>query len=215
MSGTDLVLALDLLGVFTFALNGALTASRTVRLDIVGVLTLGILTATGGGVLRDVLIGAVPPDVFTHWYYLTVAAVGALLAFVLAHLPQGLHRAILVLDGVGLSVFCVAGAQKALDFGLDPVPAVLLGAVTAVGGGTLRDILIREVPSVLTTDLYAIPALAGAAVVAATHGTALFGVPAAVLGAVLCFAIRMLGIRYGLHAPSSRTSPGGSSAPTG
>lgn len=205
MSATDVVLALDLLGTFAFAVNGALTAARRVRLDIVGILTLGVITALGGGIVRDVLIGAIPPIAFTRWYYIAVAAGASLLAFFISRPPRLLHHSILVLDAVGLSVFCVVGAQKALHFGLAPVPAIILGAIAAVGGGTLRDVLIREVPSVLTSDLYAIPALVGAAIAALTFGDELLGVSGAVVGAATCFLIRLMALRFRLQAPSART----------
>ncbi|PVU82191.1 hypothetical protein DDP54_03290 [Cellulomonas sp. WB94] len=202
MTGTQVVLALDLLGTVTFALNGALTASRRVRLDIVGVLSLGVITAVGGGLVRDVLLGATPPAAFEHWYYLAAAGAGAAAAWVIARPPRGLHRAIVVLDAIGLSVFCVTGAHKAIELGLQPAPAILLGAITAVGGGTLRDVLVGDVPSVLTSELYAIPALAGATVAALAGTSTAAAAPAAVLGAVLCFAIRMVGVHFDLHAPA-------------
>lgn len=203
MSPTDMVLALDVLGTFAFAVNGAFTASRKVRLDIVGILALGIITAVGGGMIRDVVIGDVPPAAFTQWYYLAVAAGGALLAFFISRPPRLLYRSMLVLDAVGLSLFCVVGALKAVEFGLSPAPAIALGAVTAVGGGTVRDVLIGEIPSVLTSGLYAIPALLGASVAVATVGTGV-GAAGAVAGAVLCFGIRMVGLRYRLNAPTAR-----------
>jgi uncharacterized membrane protein YeiH len=208
----DLVLALDVLGTATFAFNGAFTASRAVRLDIVGVLTLGMLTAIGGGLVRDVLIGAIPPAAFTHWYYIAVAGGAALVAFFISRPPRALRTPMLVLDAVGLSLFCVVGAQKALAHGLDPAPAVILGAVTAVGGGTLRDVLIGQVPTVLTSGLYAIPALAGATVAVAALRSEVFGIPVASLAAAVCFVIRMIGVRYNLNAPTPPRRRGGDMA---
>jgi uncharacterized membrane protein YeiH len=202
MGDAPLLLALDLLGTVTFALNGALTASRRVRLDIVGVISLGVITAIGGGVIRDVLLGATPPATLVHWYYLTAATAGAAAAWLIARPPRALHQVIIVLDAVGLSVFCVAGAQKAIESGLGPTPAIILGTVTAVGGGTLRDVLIREVPSVLTSELYAIPALVGACIAVLIGAGNTSRALAAVLGAGVCFLIRMLGVRYDLHAPA-------------
>lgn len=201
MNGAHVVLALDLLGTVTFALNGAMTALRRVRLDIIGVLSLGVITAIGGGLIRDVLLGATPPAAFEHWYYLAAAFAGAAAAWVIARPGRVLTHAIVVLDAIGLSVFCVTGAHKAVELGLQPAPAILLGAITAVGGGTIRDVMVRDVPSVLTSELYAIPALAGAAVTVA-GGTGGGAVPAAVAGAAICFVIRMLGVRFDLHAPA-------------
>ncbi len=196
-----LLLALDLTGTFAFALNGALTAVRLTRLDVVGVLTLGIITAMGGGILRDLMIGAVPPATFSDWRYLAVAAAGALIAFFLGQRLDRLAGPITVLDAAGLSLFAVTGASKALDFGLGPVQAVILGAITGVGGGTLRDVMIQRVPTVMRAELYAIPALAGATITVLATKTHHYDVATAVVAALVCFAIRMLGVRYGLNAP--------------
>jgi uncharacterized membrane protein YeiH len=200
-----LLLALDLTGTFAFALNGALTALRAAKLDIVGVVTLGMITALGGGIVRDVLIGYLPPATFSDWRYLAVAAGGGLVAFGLGQRLNRLVRPITVLDAVGLSLFAVTGASKALQFDLGLSQAVILGAVTGVGGGTLRDVLVRQVPSVLSSGLYAVPALVGAAITVATIRTGVYGIPAALAAACACFAIRMAGVRFGINAP---TPPG-------
>ncbi len=199
---SSLFLALDLAGTFAFALNGALTAIRVARLDVVGVVTLGMITALGGGILRDILLGSLPPATFNDWRYLAVAAAGSLIAFGFGRGLDRLAKPILVLDAAGLSLFAISGASKALDFGLGPVQAVILGAITAVGGGTLRDVLIGRIPVVLRSELYAIPALLGALVVAITGSVGAYGVAAAVGGAALCFAVRLLGVRFQLNAPS-------------
>ena len=199
-----LLLVLDLAGTFAFALNGALTAVRVAHVDIVGVVTLGMITAVGGGVLRDVLLGALPPATFIDWRYLAVAASGGLIAFLFSRWLGRLTTPIDVLDAAGLSLFAVTGAGKALDLGAGPAQAIILGAVTGVGGGTLRDVLIRQVPGVLSSGLYAIPALVGAAlvVVAASGGVHhVLGVPVALGAAGVCFLIRTLGLRFGLDAP--------------
>lgn len=203
MHVADVARALDLLGVFAFAVNGAFTAVEKTRVDIVGILALGVITALGGGIIRDLCIGAVPPAAFTDPYYLALAAGGALIAFFVSGVPRLLHRSILVLDAVGLSVFAVSGAQKALAFGLDPAPAVLLGAVTAVGGGTIRDVIIREIPSVMTSGLYAIPALVGATITVTAAHNSILGISGAVIGAVVCFLIRILGLWFKIDAPTA------------
>lgn len=200
----SVLLALDLVGTFAFALNGAMTAIRTARVDIVGVVTLAVITAVGGGILRDVLLDDLPPATFVDGRYLTVAAVGGLVAFAFS---RGLHRLaspIDVLDAAGLGLFAVTGAGKALELGAGPLQAVILGAVTGVGGGTLRDVLIGQVPAVLSSGMYAIPALVGAGltVAAASSGVDdVLGAPAAVGAAVVCFTIRMVGLHLGLDAP--------------
>jgi uncharacterized membrane protein YeiH len=204
---TPLLLALDLTGTFAFGLNGALTALRAARLDIVGVVTLGMITALGGGIIRDVLIDSLPPATFSDWRYLAVSAGGGLVAFGLGHRLDRLAGPITVLDAVGLSLFAVTGASKALSFGLGAGQAVILGAVTAVGGGTMRDVLIRRIPTVLRTGLYAIPALVGAAVTVAATETGAYGIPAALGAAAACFLIRMVGVRFQLNAPAPPGRP--------
>src|SRR5690349_10218776 len=198
---SPLLLVLDLIGTFVFGLNGALTAVRTARLDIVGVVTLGVITAVGGGIIRDVLIGAIPPATFRDWRYLALATCGALIAFVASRRLVRLEMPIVVLDAVGLSVFAVMGTAKARLYGLETGPAILLGVVTAVGGGTLRDTLVGEVPSVLRSDLYAIPALVAAAITLVLVELRIYGLATALGAAAVCFVIRMLGVRYGLRAP--------------
>jgi uncharacterized membrane protein YeiH len=198
---STLLLALDLTGTFVFGLNGALTAVRVARLDVVGVVTLGMMTALGGGVIRDVLIGSIPPATFRDWRYFALAIGGALIAFALSRRLQRLEMPITVLDAIGLSVFAVIGAEKAVNYGLGIAPAVLLGVVTAVGGGTIRDTLLRQIPTVLRSQLYAIPALLAAVITVATMRMGVYGLPAALAAAAVCFAVRMLGVRFGLNAP--------------
>jgi uncharacterized membrane protein YeiH len=201
MAEPPLLLALDLTGTFAFALNGAITGLEAARLDIVGMLTLGIITALGGGILRDILINALPPASFHSWPYLAVAAGGALIAFFLSRQLRRFALTILLFDAAGLSLFCVTGATKSLAYGLGAAPAIILGAVTAVGGGTIRDVLVRRVPTVLTSGLYAIPALIGAAIAVTAERTGVYGVPTALGAAAACFLIRLAGIRYNLNAP--------------
>jgi uncharacterized membrane protein YeiH len=200
----SVLLVLDLVGTFAFALNGALTAVRVAHVDIVGVITLGAVTALGGGILRDILLDALPPATFVDWRYLAVAASGGVIVFLFSRPLTRVTSSIDVLDAAGLSLFAVTGASKALELGLGPVQAIILGTVTAVGGGTVRDVLIREVPSVLSSGLYAIPALIGAALaVGATSAGVdrVLGAPAALGAAGACFVIRLLGLHFGLDAP--------------
>jgi uncharacterized membrane protein YeiH len=208
-SGAPVLLALDLTGTFAFAVNGAFTALRTARLDIVGVVTLGIITALGGGIIRDVLLGSLPPATFSDWRYLSVAAAGGLIAFVAGNRLARLTASITVLDAAGLSLFAVTGASKAMDLGLGPAQAALLGALTGVGGGTVRDVLIREIPSVLSSGLYAVPALVAATATVVAIRLDVYGLPVAIGAAAVCFAIRMLGVRFDLNAPMPPASGGG------
>src|SRR3954453_88816 len=202
-----LLLALDLTGTFAFALNGALTALRFARLDIVGVVTLGMITALGGGILRDILIESLPPATFGDWRYLALPSGGGLIAFVFGRHLERLNTPITVLDAAGLSLFAVTGASKAIVLGFGPAQAVIVGAITGVGGGTLRDVLIRRVPFVLTSELYAIPALIGATVLVVLGRFGVAVTVAAVVGAALCFGLRMVSLRFDLHAPYPLAPP--------
>lgn len=194
-------LLLDLAGTFAFALNGALTAVRAARLDVVGVVTLAMITAMGGGILRDVLLGALPPATFSDWRYLVTAAAGGLIAFAASRQLQRLSMAITVFDALGLSLFAVTGATKALSLGAGVGQAVLLGTITAAGGGTLRDVLVRQVPTVLRSELYAIPALLGALVVVVAERAGASGPLWALLGAAVVFLVRLAGLGFALNAP--------------
>ena len=174
MTGTVLVgfdptllLVLNLVGTFVFGLSGALAGVRA-RLDIFGVIVLAVVVGLAGGITRDLLIG-IPPQTFHDSRYLAAAGAAGLVTFT-AHSRLGrLERPILILDAAGLALFCVTGASTALDHRVGAVGAVLLGALTGVGGGVLRDVLLREVPVVLRTGLYAIPALIGASIVVAAR----------------------------------------------
>lgn len=198
---TPLLLVLDLVGTFAFALNGALTAVRAERLDIVGVIALGMFTGLGGGTIRDVLLDALPPATFVDWRYLALAAGGGLIAFILSRKLDRLAMTITVLDAIGLSVFAVLSAYKALDMGFGVPQAIIVGTVTAVGGGTIRDVMIGRIPTVLRSELYAIPAAIGAGCAAAGYSFGYHGTLAALGAAAVCFVIRMVGVRFDLNAP--------------
>src|SRR4051794_38813265 len=161
-----LVLVLDLIGTFVFALSGA-TAGVQRRLDLFGVLVLSFAAANSGGIARDLLIGAVPPAAISDWRYLAVSLLAGVITFYRYPILDRLRNPVLVFDGAGLALFAVAGTQKALVFGLAPVMAALLGMLTGIGGGIVRDVLRAEVPTVLRSDIYAVAALAGAVVVVA------------------------------------------------
>ncbi len=194
------LLVLDLAGTFVFALAGA-TAGVRRRLDIFGVLVLSLVTATAGGVLRDLLIGDVPPAALRDWRYLAAAMLAGLVTFLWYPTIERLRTPVRMFDAAGLALFAVAGAEKSLDFGLHPLMAALLGMLTGIGGGMLRDILLAEVPAVLRSDLYAVAALLGAGVVVFGAALGWPSLPCALLGAVLCFALRMLAVRFDWHLP--------------
>ena len=203
-TATTTLVVLDLTGTLAFAINGAMTAVRTARLDIFGIITLGMMTALGGGFLRDILLDDLPPATFLDWRYLAVAASGGVIAFLLGKRLDRLATPINVLDAAGLSLFAVTGTLKGLEWGLGVAQAIILGVVTAVGGGTLRDVLVRQVPAILHSGLYAIPALAAAALTALVVAGDLPLVPWTVAAAAVCFAIRIVGVRYDLNAPRPR-----------
>jgi uncharacterized membrane protein YeiH len=197
------LLVLDLIGTFVFALSGAAAGVKE-RLDLFGVLVLSFAAASAGGVMRDLLIGAVPPAAISDWRYLAVSILAGLVVFFWFPRSERLRKLrnlVLVFDAAGLALFAVAGTQKALGYGLNPVMAPLLGMLTGVGGGMLRDVLTAEIPAVLRSELYAVAALAGAVVVVAGHVLNLPPTAVAIAGAALCFGIRLVAIRRGWRLP--------------
>lgn len=210
-----LILWLNLIGTFVFGLSGGLAAVRT-RLDLFGILVLALVVALAGGIIRDLLIGT-PPATFRDWRYLAAAGAAGLATFVARSLLERIWNVIQLFDAAGLALFCVTGAAKAVEFRLGPAQAIILGAITGIGGGMLRDVLIRQIPTVLRHDLYAIPALAGAAVVVGAHETGTHGFIFPIIGFVVCFATRMVGLRFNVQlpiAPSERhVKAGGGNEP--
>ena len=200
-----LVLVLDLVGTFVFALSGAMAGVRH-RLDVFGVLVLSFVAANAGGILRDVLIGAVPPAAIADWRYIFVSLLAGSVTFWAQGTVRRLRDAVLVFDAAGLGVFAVSGALKATAFGLNPLAAVLLGMLTGIGGGMLRDLLVAEVPIVLRADLYAVAGLVGAAVVVGGQILGLPSSPLAIVGAALCFGLRLLALRRGWALPVARAT---------
>ena len=191
---------LDLLGIFVFALSGGLVAVRK-GLDLFGVLVLAAITGLGGGFLRDLLIGAVPPASLEDWRYLLVPVAAGLVTFWFHPALGRMERLVTFFDAAGLGLFCVTGALKALSFGLGPVPAALMGMLTGIGGGMLRDLLAGRVPVVFRGELYATPALVGAALAVAGVEASLPGAAVAVPAALVCIVWRLLAVRRGWNAP--------------
>ena len=203
---TDTLLVLDLVGTFVFALSGT-TAGIKHRLDLFGVLVLSVATATAGGITRDLLIGAVPPAVLSDWRYLGVSVLAGLIVFFWSPRPERqlrLRNLVMTFDAAGLALFAVAGTQKALGYGLSPVMAPLLGMLTGIGGGMVRDVLVAEIPAVLRSDLYAVAALAGAVVIVVGHVVNAPPAVTAVAGAGVCFGIRLVAIKRGWRLPTAR-----------
>jgi uncharacterized membrane protein YeiH len=197
---SEFLKALDLIGTFVFAISGAVSGVRH-RIDLFGVLVLSFVAATAGGIVRDVLIGATPPAAIQDWRYLALSLLAGIVTFYWHPLVAKVKSPIQVFDALGLGLFAVAGAGKALAFHLGPGAAVLMGMLTGIGGGIARDVLVSEVPVVFTAELYAVAALAGAAVL--VIGDSVFGssTPAAAIGGVVCVALRLLAIRRGWRLP--------------
>jgi uncharacterized membrane protein YeiH len=187
-----LLLVIDLIGTFVFAVEGAL-AGMYAGLDVFGLLVLSFVTALGGGTIRDVLIGAIPPNSIRDWRYAATAFAGGGAVFffhpVIVKVPVHL---MVTLDAAGLALFAVAGVGKALEYGITPLLAIMMGAVTGAGGGTVRDVLLAQVPGVLHSDVYAAAALAGAMVMVLGMRLKMQRGAAMCLGAVGCFALRMV-----------------------
>lgn len=206
---TGPLLVLDLIGTFVFALSGAVVGVKR-RLDIFGVLVISFAAASAGGIMRDLLIGSVPPAAIRDWRYLAASLLAGLLIFIWFPRTQRLSRVrnlVLIFDAAGLGLFAVAGTQKALGYGLNPVMASLLGMLTGIGGGMLRDVLVAEIPNVLHADLYAVAALAGALVVVIGYELNTTPTGTAALGAALCFCLRLFAIRRGWQLPVARPGP--------
>lgn len=198
-----LLLVLDLIGTFVFAISGA-TAGVRRRVDLFGVLVLSFVAGNAGGITRDVLIGSIPPGAIDDWRYLAVSLLAGVITFFWSPAIERLSSPVLVFDAAGLGLFAVAGTEKALAFGLNPAMAALLGMLTGIGGGMARDILLAEIPTVLRADIYALAALAGAIIVIAgdfLHAPAIVGTT---VGALFCFGLRLMAIHRGWRLPVAR-----------
>src|SRR3954466_11384587 len=202
-----LLVVFDLSGTFVFALSGA-TAAVKHRLDLFGVLVLSFAAGNSGGIARDVIIGAVPPAAISDWRYIAVSILAGLTTFYWYRLINRLKSPVLVFDAAGLALFAVSGASKALAFRAGPLAAMLLGMLTGIGGGIVRDVLVREIPTVLRSELYAVAALMGAAVVVVGGMLHLPPSGAAIAGALLCFGLRFAAMRRGWQLPTAPVSEG-------
>lgn len=193
---------LDLAGTFAFALSGA-TAAKQRGLDLFGICAIAFTVACGGGIIRDLCIGAVPPAGLRTWYYLATAILAAVMTIGLYPIVKRLNRPVLLFDAAGLSLFAVTGAQKALFYNHNGEVAVLLGITTAVGGGVLRDILLNRVPVILEREIYASAALVGALIVVlGSYLNWLSSDWTAIIALTVCFTLRLLALRYHWNLPS-------------
>lgn len=197
---SEFLKVLDLVGTFVFALSGAVSGVKH-RIDLFGVLVLSFVAATAGGITRDVLIGAIPPASIQDWRYITLSLVAGFVTFFWYPLIAKMKSPVQIFDALGLGLFAVVGAGKAIAFHLGPGAAVLMGVLTGIGGGMARDVLVSEVPVVFTAEVYAVAALAGAAVV--VMGNAFFPrfSPVGAIGGIVCVALRLMAIRKGWKLP--------------
>ncbi|WP_165985794.1 trimeric intracellular cation channel family protein [Streptomyces sp. YIM 98790] len=198
----DLQRWLDLAGIFVFAISGALLAVRK-NFDVIGIALLAFATGLGGGIFRDLVIGAVPPAAFGDAGYFLTPLVTSVLVIFLHPQVERINRAVQVFDAAGLGFFCVVGTIKAHEYGLGAFAAAALGVATAAGGGVVRDVLANEVPLLLRWDreIYAVPAMVGAGSVALLlHYDALNDLTMA-LCVLTAFALRLLALHHGWRAP--------------
>jgi uncharacterized membrane protein YeiH len=197
--------ALDLVGTFVFALSGAAAGVKN-RFDLFGLMVLAFATGNAGGITRDLLIGAVPPAALTNLQYLWISILAALVVFFWYRKIDVQGKLVLCLDAAGLALFAVTGTEKALAAGLNPVMAALLGMLTGIGGGMIRDVLVNQTPVVLQSDLYAVAALAAGTTVVVGH---LLHLPSSVemlVGLAICLGIRLMAILRGWHLPMANPS---------
>jgi Predicted membrane protein len=198
---------IDLAGTFAFAISGAV-AARQKGMDVFGILVVAFTVACGGGIIRDVCIGAIPPVGLSDWRYLTVAIAAAIITMSVEPLVRRLYRPVLVFDALGLAMFAVTGATKSLGYGHNNQVALLLGVITAVGGGILRDVLLNRVPVVLEKEIYASAALVGAGVVVAGKHFGWAGDLVFLAGFLICFVLRVLALRFQWSLPVFKDEQG-------
>lgn len=203
MNESDIINLFDVAGTLVFAMSGAVVGARR-NMDLFGILVLAFVTAVAGGIMRDIVIGAVPPAAIRNWHAAALSMAAGLFTFFFPGINAKLRFPVLLFDAAGLGIFAVTGTQKALEFGISPIMAVVLGMVTGVGGGMVRDVLTAEIPIVLRADIYAVAALAGSAVVAGGHALDMPVVFTMPPGAALCFFLRMMAIYRGWHLPLAR-----------
>lgn len=192
---------IDLAGTFAFAMSGAV-AARNKGLDVFGIMVVAFTVACGGGIIRDVCIGAIPPAGLSDWRYLSVALLAAFMVMALRPLTKWMKRPVLLFDALGLSLFAVSGARKALEYEHNYQVAILLGMITAIGGGVLRDVLMNRVPVIFEKEIYASSALLGASIVVLGSYMGWNSEWVFPIGIVAAFALRMLGLRYHWELPA-------------
>jgi uncharacterized membrane protein YeiH len=192
---------IDLVGTFVFALSGAVAAKQK-GLDVFGIFSMAFTVACGGGIIRDLCIGAIPPAGLTNWFYLMMVFAATIISIGFYRIVNFLNQPVLLFDALGLSVFAVSGARKAIAFGHNYEVAILLGTVTAVGGGVIRDILLARIPVILKKEIYASAAMIGAVIVVAGDYLRYSRETVSVVAIVVCFSLRFLGLNFHWNLPS-------------
>ncbi|MFX1676853.1 trimeric intracellular cation channel family protein [Paraburkholderia sp. A2WS-5] len=191
---------LDLVGTFAFAISGAV-AARQRRLDLFGIIVVTFMVACGGGIVRDVSIGAIPPAGLSNWAYLAVSLLAAALTIAAYPKVRRLRHPVLFFDAIGLGLFAVSGAQKAWIWTNSAETAILLGMVSAVGGGVLRDILLSRVPAILEREIYASAALLGAALQVGLNAAEWSSSWTPWVATAACVALRLAALHFGWRLP--------------
>lgn len=197
----DVYTFLDLVGTFVFALSGAVAAKQK-GLDLFGIFSIAFTVACGGGIIRDLCIGAIPPAGLANWLYLAMVVAATMIAIGFYRIVNILNQPVLLFDALGLSAFAVSGARKAIDFGHNYEVAILLGIVTAVGGGVIRDILLARIPVILKKEIYASAAMVGAMIVVAGDYLHYSRETVSAIAIVICFGLRFLGLHFHWNLPS-------------
>jgi uncharacterized membrane protein YeiH len=198
-----LTLALNLMGTFAFGLSGGMLAVKK-RMDLFGVLVLSVATGLGGGIARDLILGHTPPATLTDWRYLATAGLAGVLIFVWYNRIANHGTFITTFDAIGLSIFTVTGTVIALSAGLGPAPAALLGMLTGVGGGVLRDVLAAEIPLIFRSEVYAVASILGAVIIIVASQVGFSGIPAEILAALTTFTLRMVSVQRGWKIPVAK-----------
>nr|WP_217910497.1 trimeric intracellular cation channel family protein [Paraburkholderia youngii] len=189
-----------MIGTFAFAISGAV-AARQRRLDLFGIVVIAFMVACGGGIVRDVCIGAIPPAGLSNWRYLATALAASAVTILAYPQVRRLRQPVLFFDAIGLGLFAVSGAQKALTYGHNAELAILLGVVSAVGGGVMRDVVLSRVPAILEREIYASAALFGAAVQVGFSYAGWTDWWTPWFATLACMLVRLASLRYGWRLP--------------
>ncbi|MEI6002618.1 trimeric intracellular cation channel family protein [Paraburkholderia bengalensis] len=198
---------LDLVGTFAFAISGAV-AARQRRLDLFGIASIAFMVACGGGIVRDVCIGAIPPTGLSNWRYLATSLLASAIAILAYPRVRRLRQPVLLFDAIGLGLFAVSGAQKSLAYGHSAERAMLLGTVSAVGGGVMRDVVLSRVPAILEREIYASAALLGAAVQTGLSYAGWTNWWTPWFATLVCVAVRLASLYFGWRLPAFQERKG-------